>query len=82
MIRAAPEANEADLKLILLGSSFRRMKERCLAVMLGQGQAVGAWSRMQGQGLKQDAGEGLKQNGEPDTDALQGEVSEADRYWL
>lgn len=56
--------------------------------MLGQGQAVGGWSGMQGRGLKQDAaggrdgGEGLKQDGEPDTDALQGEVSEADRYWL
>lgn len=42
---------------------------------------------MQGRGLKQDAaggltrdgGEGLKQDGEPDTDALQGEVTEADR---
>lgn len=73
MIRAAPEANEADLKLTLLGSSFRRMMERCLAVMLGQGQAVAAWSGMQGRGLKQDAaggltrdgGGGLKQDGEP-----------------
>lgn len=59
---------------MLSGNAGARASRGGLERDAGAGTEAGC-----GRGPDEGWGEGLKQDGEPDTDALQGEVSEADR---